>query len=421
MRNRILGKLKQHKKGSASFYIVMFATLLFGVITVSFIRLVLSEAGQSSNDDLSRSAYDAAMAGVEDAKTAVNHYYECIGNGGTTSSCNRDVLFRDSCDGIDGIGLARYLYRDGYSSGEVLIQQNGVGSSVDNSSDQAYTCVIISDVVPDYRGTLTSDTRTKVVPLKIYDGATSGSPIDTVSFEWYSSLNEGAGSAGSMFRTYDDDANDVRFRAADETTIPPVIQLTYVKIGPNINIDNFHRVNSTGDYEYSTMLLVPNSATDAGAVLEIGNDARSKADNVNNVDKHTPFAVTCSTTAAFACSVKLTDANIGPDDSAFLIVSLPYGETISDFAVTLYSGGNIQEFEGVQISVDSTGRTNQLVRRVETRLDPADLFFPYPQYALELSGDGGEALKKDFWITANCWYSQPSTGGNATQCPNNGG
>ena len=223
-----------------------------------------------------------------------------------------------------------------------------------------------------------------------------------------------------MFRTYNDDVNDVHFRAADETTIPPVIQLTYVKIGPNINIDNFHRVNSTGDYEYSTMLLVPNSATDAGVILELGNDARSKAGNVNNVGKHTPFAVTCSTTAAFACSVKLTDASIGPDDSAFLIVSLPYGETISDFAVTLYHGGNVQEFEGVQISVDSTGRTNQLVRRVETRLDPADLFFPYPQYALELSGDGGEALKKDFWITANCWYSQPSTGGNATQCPDNG-
>ena len=72
-------------------------------------------------------------------------------------------------------------------------------------------------------------------------------------------------------------------------------------------------------------------------------------------------------------------------------------------------------------SVDSTGRTDTLVRRVESRLDPADLFFPYPQYALELSNpDGGDALKKNFWITANCWFSQPSTGGVATQCNNNG-
>ncbi len=79
----------------------------------------------------------------------------------------------------------------------------------------------------------------------------------------------------------------------------------------------------------------------------------------------------------FACKVSLNETNIGANETAFLIVSLPYKETVSDFAVTLYDGDSkVLPFEGVQISVDSTGRTDTLVRRVESRLDPADLFFP---------------------------------------------
>lgn len=107
--------MKSTKKGVASFYIVIFATIIFGVITLSFMRIILSEAGQSSDDDLSRSAYDSAMAGVEDAKTAVNRYYDCISSGGNAATCNRATLFRDNCDNGNGIGLAEYLY--GYTGG----------------------------------------------------------------------------------------------------------------------------------------------------------------------------------------------------------------------------------------------------------------------------------------------------------------
>lgn len=414
--------LCERKKGATSLYVVVFTSILFGVIALSFLRLVLSEANQSSNDDLSRSAYDAAMAGVEDAKTAVNRYYSCLSEAGKTpESCSWSVLFNDKdCSDSDGIGLARYLYGSNYNSGEVLIQQNSVGSAVDNNSNQAYTCVILSDVVQDYRGTLTSDTRTKVVPLRIYDGnnsATQGN-IDTVLFQWYSSLNEGAQNLDSTFVAAPSTEGQLRFSDDGSKTVPPTIQLTYIKVGPNINITDLHQANS-GSYEYSTMLILPNGKSADGSTLELNYVTRVSAGNINT-GANAPFGVTCSTTGEFACSVALTDTNIGPQDSAFLVVSLPYRETVSDFKVELRQEDNVIPFEGVQVSVDSTGRTDQLVRRVETRLDPADLFFPYPQYALELSGGAGDVLSKNFWITANCWYSQPSTGSVATQCSNNG-
>lgn len=410
------------KKGAVSLYVVVFTSILFGVIALSFLRLVLSEAGQTSNDDLSRSAYDAAMAGVEDAKTAVNRYYSCLGEAGKTpEACNWSTLFDDrDCGDSNGIGLARYLYGTNYSDGEVLIQQNSVGNSVDNNSNQAYTCVILSDVVQDYRGTLTSDTRTKVVPLRIYDGnnsATQGN-IDTVIFQWYSSLNEGTQNLDSTFVAAPSTEGQLRFNDDGSKTLPPTIQLTYIKVGPNVNVADFHQANS-GSYEYSTMLILPSSKSADGETLELGYMTRSAAGNINT-GANAPFGVTCSTTGEFACSVALTGANIGLQDSAFLVVSLPYRETVSDFKIELRNGADVVPFEGVQVSVDSTGRTDQLVRRVETRLDPADLFFPYPQYALELSGGAGDVLSKNFWITANCWYSQPGTNDLPAQCPNNG-
>ena len=62
---------KKTKKGAASFYVVAFSTLILMIIATSFAAIIISEVTRTSNDDLAQSAYDSAMAGVEDAKTPV--------------------------------------------------------------------------------------------------------------------------------------------------------------------------------------------------------------------------------------------------------------------------------------------------------------------------------------------------------------
>ena len=410
------------RKGVASLYIVIFATILFGVVTLSFMRIILSEAEQGSDDDLSRSAYDAAIAGVEDAKTAVNRYYQCLSNGGG-SQCDEDTinntLFKQDCD--EGkIGLASYLYT-GYGGGEVLIQQNMIGYDANNESDQAYTCVIISDTVPDYRGTLTSDTRTKVIPIGVWNGVTSSGlkDITKVRFSWYSQVNNGTNTGDAQIKTRE---GEITLPKSGDKTVPPTVSLGFIKVSPGYNINNFYKANTGANY--ANLLLLPtgtnNGEPSAGPIDLM---AAGNVDNTSNAP-HAPVPVTCSTTAPFMCSVTLNiEGMMENNDSAFLLASLPYGDTITDFSVTLYdSAGNVKPLTGVQISVDSTGRTDDLVRRVEVRLDPADLYFPYPQYALDLDGSGDEAnIKKNFWVTANCWYSQPSqNSGQAQVCDNYG-
>lgn len=386
------------KKGVASLYVVIFATILFGVITLSFIRIILSESKQSSNDDLSQSAYDSALAGVEDAKIAVNRYYQCINNGGNLNSCGFDTLFGGDCDDFK---LKEYL---GYDyEGEVLIQESN-----SNNSDQAYTCTILSNIVSDYRSTLTSDTRTRVVPLGI--GATSLSQVKTIEFRWYSEIN------GTEFKNLNHNGT---LAEANQSTTPPTISLTLLKTPANFSIDDF---NNSTSLNYSTMVLLPSDASDGSAVTALSQNDISLAGNSDKTSSgapvaNTPYRVQC-THSEFACTLTLgtstSPLSFDAGGNAILIVSLPYGDTVTDFAVTLRNAsGDIIPFENVQVSVDSTGRANQLLRRVESRLDPADTFFPYPQYEVELTGTDDESLLKYYWITANCWT-------NLGTCENNG-
>ena len=91
------------------------------------------------------------------------------------------------------------------------------------------------------------------------------------------------------------------------------------------------------------------------------------------------------------------------------------------------ASGNIIPFSGVQSVVDSTGRANDLFRRVEARLEMVDTYFPIPDAALTLAGDNNQ-LKKNFYVTRNCytstWNFDPTTGNvslsGSTSCSNYG-
>ena len=56
------GKMSKTKRGAASIYIVIFTTTLLGVIALSFVRIMLSEALRTTNYNLSQSAYNSSLA-----------------------------------------------------------------------------------------------------------------------------------------------------------------------------------------------------------------------------------------------------------------------------------------------------------------------------------------------------------------------
>ena len=66
--------MRKFRKGAASFYIVAISTLILLIVAMSFAAVIIYEVTRTSNDDLSQSAYDSALAGVEDAKLAFYNY-----------------------------------------------------------------------------------------------------------------------------------------------------------------------------------------------------------------------------------------------------------------------------------------------------------------------------------------------------------
>ena len=138
------------RKGAASMYVVVIAALLFGVITIGFIRLIISESLRTTNNELAQSAYNSAIAGIEDAKTALMMYYgECQTASLADSSCNAVKTYIGRAlnpgDGADALTqeeecrtVEQALHRDTSSDNnhEVKIEQStGAGSN----TDQAYT------------------------------------------------------------------------------------------------------------------------------------------------------------------------------------------------------------------------------------------------------------------------------------------
>ena len=128
---------EKFKKGAASFYIVAFSTLILIIIATSFAIAIVAEVTRSSNDDLSQSAYDAALAGIEDAKLTFMNYQNCVNNGANTNldelSPNNDVTCQDiiywmnhpNCDMVGHI-LGRIGKND--EGGEILVEETENGT-----------------------------------------------------------------------------------------------------------------------------------------------------------------------------------------------------------------------------------------------------------------------------------------------------
>ena len=435
------------KKGAASFYIVAFSTLILVIIASSFAAIIISEITRTLNDDLSQSAYDSALAGVEDAKVAFYNYQNCIKNNQvyddslTTSpeiTC-QDIVYwmnHPDCDMVSHI-----LGRVGkYEIGEVSIQETNVA----NNMMQAYTCVKMDTVLEDYRSTLSSSNRARLIKVKLDD--VEADRINAVKLSWYSDVNSGVYGEKYEFTNFSTETSSVVFPNLIQyrASTPPTLALQLVQTAGTFNFNDFD-VGVGDTTNRGTVYLVPtNSEANASSSGATFNGAYNGTENVvaasyfvksnDKTSKNLPNLVYCSdkTTGPYACSATLMlPKPVGGtrnDDTFLFVVSLPYGRPSTDFTMEFLCDGycnekiviaddgteevietNQAELQEMQISVDSTGRANDLYRRVETRLESGDTSFPYPLYAIQLLGDGdGSLLKKD--LTVTCEWNFPEKG-----------
>ena len=220
--------MSKFKKGAASFYIVAISTLILVIIAASFAAVINSEITRTSNDDLAQSAYDSALAGVEDAKLAYYSYQSCLESNSCSDEMKTLIMNANNGNG-DCDMVARILGRVGPDEKhEVMIEET---SGVSNNMQQAYTCTQFATKTDDIKATIGESNPSYVVRVKFDDSEGNDviNNIKTITVEW-GSVEEGS-------------SNDVGWTSdggifSSNSTTPAVLMVEMVETVAMTNVMN---------------------------------------------------------------------------------------------------------------------------------------------------------------------------------------
>ncbi len=481
------------RQGASSFIMVMFFTMILGILMVGFISIMLSNIMSSTNFDLSQSAYNSSLAGIEDAKVMLLKFNNCVVHGtDTLGDCDKviSVLKTDSAENdcnIVGKALGRIpVNADPSVYYETPIQStynSGPSNNKEfsNSLDQAYTCVKVDTSVEEYLGTVTTDSDFKIIPLRTtFSAEDSASPVKYIELSWFSAQDRlkaiENNETNTTFTSASDPmhnkrTDDVEDRFTTDPTYATSIQVGLVQSAVGGFAINSFQQNLNDSTNRGTLILRPfenntpgnyinyiaNSTAEGFAASAISGSENWGSTSTNA--QNSPYEVQCSITDEasgattygsyeYACKaiIQLPDAigtnlvnpayseNYGDgslneaaasDLMRYLTITTPYEGIETSFSIKMYGdkpgetcyagdagfseGCEIKEFAGVQSRVDSTGRANDLFRRVEARVELIDVNYPFPKYALstycegtECEDDEGKVIK-NYWASYNCF------------------
>ena len=431
------------RTGAASIFVVIFTTLLLSLISLGFVSIMLSEANQTINYDLSQSAYDSALAGIEDAKVALLKYHDCLSRRDFTSDACVTAIrpmqnpAEAGCDIVPMMLGRPYRDEDGKLLGETIIQTEDGNLAIGDGTavlEQAYTCVKMVENTDDYLGRLNANYRTKVIPLRAEGN------FNHVRLSWYSAedvwRNRGGYYAG-LRGSYDFPRNKMGFSSTtlyagssifgERTMEPPVLQFQLIQTAATFNLAEFN-TNQMTRSNRGTLLLRPVGVLgDPGYVNLIDNVADKGLATSADRSFNNPIDINCrKADFAYQCSTEIVLPDpIGgarADTNAFVRLTLPYAAPDTSFSLELLNCGGSGcvpvNFVGVQARIDSTGRANDLFRRVEARVELVDVYYPYPEFTVDMHGEDDNSIRKNFWVTLNCWMSDFSAA--PTKCSNSG-
>lgn len=383
-------KLKSGAQGAVSLFVVIFTAILLTGVTVGFTILMLSDQERSTDNDLAQSARDSAEAGVEDAKRVLAQLADCQNRGVIDSSgsssdpvCNRisQAVTAGECNTIS------VAMNEGDTAERKISQTEG-----DNQLDQAYTCVTISPDTDAFVGQIRNEGDMQVVPLRSYHA------FDTVEISW-------------IDRT--DISGDIDFSSGDVSTLPNRSDWEDQGAGDILRV---------GKVIYGTENISPQEMDEQARTVFLragGPTAPNPTIDLTGfaVDGHTPISpgnlpeaggshnephlvrcenATSETTEGYLCKTTIRVKDIADSRLVDLTLASVYRQT--SFSIVLKDSTsperNIQ-FRGVQPEVDSTGRANDVFRRVVSRVEARGDSAPFPRAAVATDG----SICKNFTVT----------------------
>lgn len=337
------------QSGIAAIFTVVFFTILISIIILSFVHIVSQDQRQVTNNDLSNSAYDSAEAGTEDAKRALEKYrQECIKTALPGANCGSGGLYANalsgsSCSSFNQLESLLHLNLQG---SEVKVATN----SQDDSLEQAYTCLKIELQTDDYVRTQDAN-QTILVPLK----TVNNEEFPYIELNWFNKND-------SPSRSVPSDTSNFELPEAKDwpNTRPPILQAQIIAV--NRNAPNITDIDNSA----KSVFLYPSSAAPSSNIDVSGADAARRS------QKYSPVAAQCVTTdAQYSCSVRLENfepLSGGPYDYYLRLMPAYNSATVQVRLLSADPTADPIKFDGVEPVVDSTGRANNVYRRIVSRI-----------------------------------------------------
>lgn len=367
---------KDQQTGAVSIFVVIFTALLVTVITVGYVRTMMNDQQQASDDDLSQSAYDSAMAGVEDAKRVV----AMARNGNATAAS----ILANPANDTKCNAIASAI---GGGASESLIQTSSAGTNNDKDLQQAYTCVKVKMNTTDVDGVAKADTAS-VVPLR------STATFNRVELQWMSERDLVSGTTFDVASLSAD--LPLRQQSTYSSSRPPVLTSQFIQPSGSFTLTSLDReANSAA----RTLSLYPHavaSESPAGVTpttLSSADDGRTQSVQQPVKCMKNPTAV--SGWGNYSCKVTIVLHAPVSANSSTAHLKLTSRYTSAHYKVKLFNNSIPVTFNGVQPEVDSTGRANNIFRRVQARIEGGA--FAYPDAAVDVRN----SLCKTFSITNN--------------------
>lgn len=312
---------KTDDSGMASIITATVLMIVVSLITLGFTRVMQREQRQATDRVQSSQAFYAAESGVNDAFSMINTL----------------PIKKTDCD---------------VSS----FPNNGV---IDLSRPEVnYSCVLVDKEPTDieFRNSTISTDQSKIFPIE------SNTVINSITFEWSDDQ--------TALTLPNANCSDLPTVGAWGGSRPAMLKLDLVQT-PGGTFTREQLIDST----YS-MYLSPVSAV-------CGTNTQAIGVHLGEPNKGRVVPVSCTNGSGYQCSFTLTGLSSSQYTARIRAIYTP-AERLRITAENSASPGTDLPLRNAQALIDSTGKANDVVRRIQVRV-PLTSAYPLPEFALQVT------------------------------------
>jgi Tfp pilus assembly protein PilX len=315
--------IRTNQKGIVSITVTMMIMIVISLMTLGFARLMQREQRAALDRQLGVQAFYSAESGVNDALSAIR----------TGKQINKT-----DCNG-------------GLDAG------TGDNSQLDSDNINSYTCLTVASDLPDVRVQAVGPDNGKLVVMQ---QQTPGSTLDKIVVEWERGAKTNFGASVSSLVPF----------ASYPSNSPDILRVVVFKR------------KSAKLFEHRTYYVTP---TAGGGLVSYGDLTQDGK----------VIAGKCDSGSEYKCRLEITDSFSTPErkDTAdgrgdtIVGVSTLYNQAGTDVRIVGSSGGSPVLLSKTQYRIDSNGRANDVLKRIQVRVSRGGIEDYIPERALESTSD----------------------------------